>query len=154
MVIMMNILRVYCLETHWDSGNCIIRRVAVTSVTDYAWVGLKWSGVHVIVVGWMFGGIGCHATSKGAELSCELDYAISFWLCILSWEYPNFVEVSTFPRYYPHSVDLSVFCGFYPHFVEISIFCWYYPHFVEISTSVDIIRILWILPALATLQDT
>ena len=42
--------------------------------------GLTWSGVHVVVVGWMFGGVGCHATSKGAELSCELDYTISFWL--------------------------------------------------------------------------
>ena len=35
--------------------------------------------VQVVVVGWMFGGVGCHATSKGAELSCELDYTISFW---------------------------------------------------------------------------
>ena len=38
--------------------------------------GLTWSEVHVVVVGWMFGGVGCHATSKGAELNCELDYAI------------------------------------------------------------------------------
>ena len=38
--------------------------------------GLTWLGVHVVVVGWMFGGIGFHATIKGAELSCELDYAI------------------------------------------------------------------------------
>ena len=42
--------------------------------------GLTWSGVHVVVVGWMFGGVGCHATSKGADLSCELYYTISFWL--------------------------------------------------------------------------
>ena len=41
--------------------------------------GLTWSGVHVVVVGWMFDGVGCHATGKGAELSCELDYTISFW---------------------------------------------------------------------------
>ena len=35
--------------------------------------GFTLSGVHVVVVGWMFGGVGCHATSKYAELSCELD---------------------------------------------------------------------------------
>ena len=40
--------------------------------------GLTWSGVHGVVVGWMFCSVGCHATSKGAELICELDYAISF----------------------------------------------------------------------------
>ena len=34
---------------------------------------LKWSGVHIVVVGWMFDGVGLHATGKGAELSCELD---------------------------------------------------------------------------------
>ena len=38
--------------------------------------GLKWLGAHVVVVGWMFGGVGCHVTGKGAELSCELDYTI------------------------------------------------------------------------------
>ena len=43
-------------------------------------VGLKCSGVHFVAVGWMFGGVGCHATSKGAEFSCEIDYTISFWL--------------------------------------------------------------------------
>ena len=36
---------------------------------------LTWLVVHVVVVGWMFGGVVCHATRKGAELSCELDYA-------------------------------------------------------------------------------
>ena len=43
-------------------------------------LGLTWSGVHVVVMGWVFGGVGCHATSKGFEQSCELDYIISFWL--------------------------------------------------------------------------
>ena len=38
--------------------------------------GLTWSGVHVVVVGWLFGGVGCHATNKGTELRCELDYTI------------------------------------------------------------------------------
>ena len=39
--------------------------------------GLTWSVVQVVVVGWMFGGVGFHVTSKGMELSCELDYTIS-----------------------------------------------------------------------------
>ena len=26
---------------------------------------LTWSGVHIMVVGCMFSGVGCHATSKG-----------------------------------------------------------------------------------------
>ena len=29
-------------------------------------------------VGWVFGGAGCHATIKGADLSCDLDNAILF----------------------------------------------------------------------------
>ena len=45
--------------------------------TDRA--GLTWSGVHVVVVGWMFSVVGCHATSKGAELSCDMYYTISLW---------------------------------------------------------------------------
>ena len=65
------------MDTHWDSGAHIIHRVAVTAVTVAAQSGLKWLGVHVVVVGWMFGSVACHATSKGAELSCELDYGIS-----------------------------------------------------------------------------
>ena len=86
-----------------------------------------------MVLGWMFGGIGCRATSKGAYLSCELDYAISFWSWILSWKYPHFVEISAFRQYYPHFVEISTFRGYYPHFVHVSIFRGYYPHFVEIS---------------------
>ena len=38
--------------------------------------GLTWSGVNVVVMGWIFGGVGCHVTSKGAELSCEQYYTI------------------------------------------------------------------------------
>ena len=64
-----------------------------------------------MVVGWMFGGVGCHATSKGAKLSCELDYPISFWSWILSCKYPHFVEISTFCGYYPHFVVISVYRG-------------------------------------------
>ena len=33
------------------------------------------------------------ATSKGEELSCELDYAILFWSWILSWKYPHSVDI-------------------------------------------------------------
>ena len=40
---------------------------------------LTWLGVHDVVVGWMSGGVGCHAKSKGVELSFELGYTISFW---------------------------------------------------------------------------
>ena len=42
-----------------------------------ALAGLIWKGLHALVVGWMFGGVGCHTTSKGVELSCEIDYTIS-----------------------------------------------------------------------------
>ena len=63
MVLMMAILRVYYLETHWDSGARVIRRFAVMAVTNAARVRLAWLGVHVVVVGWMFGGVGCHATA-------------------------------------------------------------------------------------------
>ena len=47
--------------------------------------GFTWSVVHVVVVGWIFGRVGYHATSKGAELSCEIYYTISFW----SWFAPS-----------------------------------------------------------------
>ena len=82
-VLMMAILRVYCVETPWDSSARVIRRVAVADVTAAAQAGLIWLGVHVVVVGWMLVGFGFHATSKGVGLSCELDYAISFWSWIL-----------------------------------------------------------------------
>ena len=84
-----------------------------------------------MVVGWMFDGVGFHATSKGAELSFELDYSITFWSWILSWKCPHFVEISMFRGYYLHFVEISVFCGDYPHFVAIYTSCGYYPHFVH-----------------------
>ena len=40
------------------------------------------------------------ATSKGAELSCELDYTFSFWSWILLWKSLHFVEISMFCGYY------------------------------------------------------
>ena len=54
------------------------------------------------------------ATSKGADLSCELDYAISFWSWILSCKYTHFVEISTFRGYYLIFVEISTFRGYYP----------------------------------------
>ena len=62
------------------------------------------------------------ATSKGAELSCELDYAISFWSWILSCKYPHFVEISTFRGYYPHLMEISsivYFSSLYPRFASL-----------------------------------
>ena len=170
MVLMLETLRVYCLETQWDSGHRVISRVAATAVTDATWSGLTWLVVQVMVVGWMFGNVGCHTTSKGAELSCELDYAISFWPWMLSWKSPYFVEKSTFHWYYPHFMEIFTFCeyylhfvdiyvfhGYYPHFVEISMFCGYYPRLVVISTPrvyyphfVDIICISYILSTFVT----
>ena len=44
-----------------------------------------------MVVGWMFGDVGYHATSKGEELSCELDYVILFWSGVVSCKYPHLV---------------------------------------------------------------
>ena len=67
-----------------------------------------------------------HATRKGAELSCELDYAIPFWLCILSWKNPHFVEISTFCEYYRHFVEI------YPRSVDIIGITCIYLYFVEI----------------------
>ena len=122
-----------------------------------------------MVVGWMFGGIGWHSTSKGAELSCDLDYTISLWSWILLWKclhflkistfcgyYLHFMEISKFRGYYSHFVDIYVLRGYYQHFMGISMFHRYYPHFVEISTSrgyyphfVDIIYICHITSYLA-----
>ena len=48
----------------------------ISSDEGTARAGLTWSRLHVVVVGWMFGGVGFHATSKGAELSCDIDCTI------------------------------------------------------------------------------
>ena len=106
MVLMTEILCSYCVETHWDSGARVILRVAVTAVTAVASSGLTWSVVYVVVLGWTFGSVGCHEMSKGAELSCELDYTILFWLWILSGIYPLFVENIRILWKYPRSVDI------------------------------------------------
>ena len=82
MVLMMARLRadhVASSAGYHDIGDHVIYRVTVTAVTAAALAGLTWSGVLVVVVGCVFGGVGCHAMIKGAELSCELDYVISFW---------------------------------------------------------------------------
>ena len=55
---------------------CVIRRVAVVSAISAARAGLTWSVVLVMVARWIIGGVEFHATSKGVELSCELDYVI------------------------------------------------------------------------------
>ena len=119
----------------------VIRRVAMTAVTAAAWAGLIWSGVHVLVVGCIFGGVGCHTTSKGVELSCELYYVISFWSWIFSWKYPYWMEISTFRGFirilwkYPCSVDIIRISCIYPYFVDIIPILCIYP------CSVDIIHI-------------
>ena len=118
-------------------GNCVIRRGAVMAVTAADRAGLTWSGVHAVVVGHMFGGVGCHAASKGEELSCDIDYAISFWSWILSWTYPR-------------SMDIIRISFIHPYFVEIIHISWKCPRSVDIIRIlciypylVDIIRILW-----------
>ena len=101
------------------------------------------------------------ARSKGVEISCEIDYAISFWSWILSWKYPHFVETSTFRGYYPYFMEISTFCGYYPHFVYVSIFCgnihvpWILSAFCvcisiswRLSAFCGNVHVLWIFPAL------
>ena len=126
-------------------GARIIRGFAVTAITAATGAGLTWSGVLVVVVGWVFSGSGCHTTSKGAELSSELDYSISFWLWILSLKYLHFMEVSTCRGYfriswkYPSSVDIFRILWIYPYFVYIIRILWKYP------CSVNIIHIFSVL---------
>ena len=75
------------------------------------------------------------ATSKDVEISCEIDYTISFWSWILLWKSLHFMEISTFCGYYLHFMEVSKFRGYYLHFLGIYVLRGYYPHFVEISTS-------------------
>ena len=65
-------------------GARVIRRVDMTAVTAASQAGFTWSVVHAVVVGLVLGSVGCHTTSKGVELSCEIDYVISFWPWILT----------------------------------------------------------------------
>ena len=53
-----------CTGLH-DIGAQIIRRVVVKNVNAAPRAVFTWSGVHILVVRWMFGGVGCHATIKG-----------------------------------------------------------------------------------------
>ena len=112
---------------------CIIRRVAVTDVTDVSRAGYTCSGVHAVVVGWMFGGVGCHATSKGGEFSYKIGYlimeALFFPIRPVCPDIIRILWISTFRGHYPHFGDISVFCGYFLHIVDImdnSAFSGYY----------------------------
>ena len=107
-------------------GACVICGFPVTSATAASKSGYTWLGVLVVVAGWMFGGVGCHATSKGAELSYKLGYLIHKSLfnpvCIVHTVCPDIIcisWISTFHGHYPHFVDISAFCGYYLHTVDI-----------------------------------
>ena len=76
-----------------------------------------------MVLGCMFGGAGCHSTSKGAELSYNLGYLItSALLRPISPVCPDII----------HILWISTFCGNYPYFVDVSVFCGYYLHIMDI----------------------
>ena len=80
-------------------------------------------------------------------ITCELDYAISFWLWILLWEYPHFMEISMFHGNYPHFMEIPTFCGYYLHFMYTSVFCGSI-HFMWILFSFrGNIHVPWILSA-------
>ena len=87
-----------------------------------------WYVVLIMVVGWMFGGFGCHAAIKGAELSFNLGYLIM--AALFHPVHPGIIHmVSTFRGNYPHFLDISVFCGYSLHIldiVDISAFRGYY----------------------------
>ena len=70
-----------------------------------------------MVVGWVFGGVGCHARSKGTKLSYKLAYLIAAalfhpvhpihpdiiripWILMFHGHYTHFVDISTFRGYY------------------------------------------------------
>ena len=78
-----------------------------------------------MVVWWMFGGVGFHATSKGVELSCELYYTIFSgreYYCVslfISWEYPRSVDIICISWKYPCSVDIIRILWKYPRPVDI-----------------------------------
>ena len=73
----MTVTTVAACEGYHVIGAGVIHGVAVTSTTTAARSGLTWSGVLVVVVGWMFGGVEYHETSKGTELSFKLCYLIT-----------------------------------------------------------------------------
>ena len=83
----------------------------------------------------MHGGIGCHATSKVAELSYNPGYLIMLALfspvCPVRGVRPVFPVRPVCPNIIRISW-ISTFCGYYPHFVDIFAFRGYYPHIVHI----------------------
>ena len=83
-----------------------------------------------MVLRWVFGGFGFHATTKGADLIYKLGYLIAAALfctiCPVCPVHPDIILI----------LWISMFRGHYPRFVETSIFCGYYLHVVDI---VDII---------------
>ena len=84
----------------------------------------------------MFGGGGCHATSKVAELSYKLDFLITAAL---------FFPIRPVHPVRPdiiHILWISMFHGHFLHFMDVSVFCGYYLHIVDIvDTSIP----LWLL---------
>ena len=122
------------------------------AATSAAQAGYMWSGVIVVVVGWIFVGVGCHAMSKVEEFSYKLDYLIMAYLvcpihticpvCPVCPVCPDIIRIywiSMFCGHCPHFVDISVFSGYYLYIVDIvdiSVFCGYYsywPHYNLLS---------------------
>ena len=89
----------------------------------------------------MLGVVGCHATSKGVELSYKLGYlftaSIFRLICHVCPDIIRILLISTFRGHYPHFLDVSILRGYYLHIVDI----------------MDI-RISWIFFTLVTLQAT
>ena len=114
----------------------------MTTTSAAAQSGYTWPGVRAVVVGWMFGGAGCHVTSKGTELSYNLSF---FYYGSISLS-----GLSCFPSYYPHFVDLhipwilSAFFGYIHILWVLSTYCGYCVY----------IRISWILFVFVTLRAT
>ena len=76
----------------------IICRFTVTAATSASSAGLKWLGVLAVVLPWMFGGVGWHATSYGAELSFDIYIMLVYSGCgyyrgniRILWKYSQFV---------------------------------------------------------------
>ena len=63
-----------------------------------------------MVAGWMFGGVGCHTTSKAADLSYRLGYLITAALFHLVCPVcPDIIRISW----------ISMLRGHYLHFVDL-----------------------------------
>ena len=74
------------------------------------------------------------------------------------WKYLHFVDITCISRKYQRSVDIICILWIYLHSVDIIRVSWKYKRFVDIIRILwiylVIIRILWILSALATLRAT